>query len=1349
MANSKSTVHEEFVKKPSQVAPTLFVGLGGAGCKMVNRIYKQLSRRPDFQERYKPLCKFAYVDTNIHDLENFREEGDDLFLISDFEKAEYSRLAGGKAYLDADDYFTQWVPQNYRFRSGDTAGAGQIRIESRLGVYYQVKHKDYVLRFRKLIEAMKDHSHGHRKLDSSEIRIVIAYSVAGGTGSGSHLPMAYLLRDLAAQFGKPLVFGVAALSSVFEDKVGTNKDGVFANGYAALKETEYLMKLGAPESKFFPEDGARVFHYNPNDRSRRTVDAKPFDILWVIDRPESFAVSNVLAAAGDALYLQLFTALYGEQAGDFDNYTQHQRFLVPHDFEAKNIPGYTSFYGGLGAAVLHVPDESVLQYCSRRGSLAVIENSFLQGIPPGAIYAAIQSNSDAFYEVDDTRGTGKPVKESDFDKRAESERRRLRNQLFQKRVRMLARCEFDANSDVTFFREVFTHGHGMRALPLSTGAVRRVDLLNGSAEIPQNDLQKLQQTSAELSKEKLGASMAHFVHNALEPAEAGSDAANRWRIRLFEAAKTAAFGEFNKGIAKYTSERSGTETIEKGIVFKSEEEVERTTSRADVEKKVATLQASAMQTLNDLLDRPAENEPTGADWIPGFQWLNRLAFVNSGAALQANLVEKRYAILAVLDQVEPIVASFKEEKNRRDSASKAKAAKLEASAGATPPAQPSEGQDDGKLSGGNFQQFINGLASKARDALEEGLLDALQGRVEALLKSLDAYARVFTDLQSQFEPMRKMEFELAEKLRIGGTKDETEAFILDGEALQIESGRRMWDFYFEDEVRNLSALHLSSNPELGKMIATAIDGLVSTASREEPIPADALSELYKRISASIAGAIRTKIVGDVRSSNEADRHGLTLGDALELEVKYRAIYLTNREKVDAATGGTEAVGGLVSEHRAARGKNDISKNLKLDYFRDKTKRLIKERSDLLCYLDEKHLSQGGVRANEIFLATMHKDLSGMLREVLDQGLGIQPPRIVDKDVDDRKQIIFYRAILNVPLYVFGRLRELRACYYQFKDMAKRSKVLHIDKNWEDTLPDLDPASVEEAHRQQRIRDSVLDFGTLLSVPQRLIFDSYIGDAERAELGYVDYKKSGLLEDTHYGVHENRACIGWRDAPDAGRTWVLRLPLEERIRRVNVGSRPEEIDVEEPRIGSYIGEAVLRAQDILAESPEMFVTYRSTCKAVREGRVPKVIQQLVRMPGEWRKRRESLKTRYGRSPTEEQQRNLEDLDNVQQKLTAALVQLYEVLDLRKRESELQIRPIDAGTGDEPATTLEAGRTTQAELDPEAQAIRDSISLLASFRSSLTERAVEASGPRKQGLFAPLKDPGEAKRVMGRT
>src|SRR5690606_19082053 len=143
---------------------------------------------------------------------------------------------------------------------------------------------------------------------------------------------AYMLRDQARALGKASMIGVSVLPAVFEDKTGANKDGTFANGYASLKEAEHLMRLGSPESRFYPMDGLE-FHYDPSDESKRRVKDKPFEFMYIIDKPETFSISDVVSAAADGLYLQFFSPLYGVQAGDYDNYTQHQRFLVPHDFE--------------------------------------------------------------------------------------------------------------------------------------------------------------------------------------------------------------------------------------------------------------------------------------------------------------------------------------------------------------------------------------------------------------------------------------------------------------------------------------------------------------------------------------------------------------------------------------------------------------------------------------------------------------------------------------------------------------------------------------------------------------------------------------------------------------------------------------------------------------------------------------------------------------------------------------------------------------------------------------------------------------------------------------------------------
>ena len=101
-------------------------------------------------------------------------------------------------------------------------------------------------------------------------------------------------------------------------------------------------------------------------------------------------MEDPVKAAADGLYLQLFSPLFGVQAGDYDNYTQHQRFLVPHDFEGKGIVGFTSFYGAYGAAVLLVPVDGLVEYCSQAAALSLMRANFVRSIPGEVVYQPLR-----------------------------------------------------------------------------------------------------------------------------------------------------------------------------------------------------------------------------------------------------------------------------------------------------------------------------------------------------------------------------------------------------------------------------------------------------------------------------------------------------------------------------------------------------------------------------------------------------------------------------------------------------------------------------------------------------------------------------------------------------------------------------------------------------------------------------------------------------------------------------------------------------------------------------------------------------------------------------------------------
>lgn len=364
---------------PGEVTPTLFVGLGGSGGRAVGRIAKRLRAHDDFNLRYRSLVRFIAIDTNDADLARLRKgteeygKVDETVLISDFDKVAFSRLRRGESFSEADPYFTQWVHDWYQFREESGAGAGQIRIESRLSMFRAIESGDLVHKLQTVARDLRSHSDGMRH-QSASVQVFVYFSVAGGTGSGGCLPFAYLMRDILDDRSARLV-GFAILPEAFESVVGMNRDGVYANGYAALKEIELLMKLDTQ----YPLDEVE-FHYDPRNKHKTKVTRRPYDLLYVVDRPQTFSLDDVGEALADATYVQIFSPIIGDQQADYDNYTKENRRLFPDSLWDRK-DGYSAFYGTLGSAVLVLPRQDILEYCARRYAATAVRRYVLLDDP--------------------------------------------------------------------------------------------------------------------------------------------------------------------------------------------------------------------------------------------------------------------------------------------------------------------------------------------------------------------------------------------------------------------------------------------------------------------------------------------------------------------------------------------------------------------------------------------------------------------------------------------------------------------------------------------------------------------------------------------------------------------------------------------------------------------------------------------------------------------------------------------------------------------------------------------------------------------------------------------------------
>ena len=389
---NQSTINEEndrtYNRPVGAVYPTFFIGVGGCGCEIIQKIKTMLSNRPDYKDRYSKLVQFIAIDTDMDDLKEL-----DLkykFLISDFPKGEYIKVKTGQEYKEADPFFMQWWPRWYQGRPDSTKGAGQIRLESRLSLAYQLEmdRGGLIEQFNDAIVRAKDHDNPFRMVRPPLAYCHIFGSVAGGTGSGGFLTLAYLFQELLKNHQlSPVMVGHFLLPTLFYRKVRTRlHDDIRANGYAALKELEWFMSLSYNNNpRMMRGDHAHAeedyleFHYNPNrqgENENQQVTMPPFHLVNIIDEPGDFSFAepkDIYPAVAGCAYIQLFSPIIGQRESEEDNYYKKIKHLEN---------GFSQNYGTYGLSMLVLPDRDILGYCENmmmKGLLELITGKWGSG----------------------------------------------------------------------------------------------------------------------------------------------------------------------------------------------------------------------------------------------------------------------------------------------------------------------------------------------------------------------------------------------------------------------------------------------------------------------------------------------------------------------------------------------------------------------------------------------------------------------------------------------------------------------------------------------------------------------------------------------------------------------------------------------------------------------------------------------------------------------------------------------------------------------------------------------------------------------------------------------------------
>jgi len=346
------------------VTTTLFVGLGGVGSRIVDMIAARAARLPNWEGQLESLTSFVSIDTNQLDQTQLKYiPSGNRIQIGAFDKRAI--IAGYRA--SKNEQALQWLDPGYQPREGIKPGAGQIRVESRLGFFHE--SPTIKRRLTDIVDSMLTPNNTWRR--QRHFHVYLFATLAGGTGSGSFLSAAYLVSDIIRSIGdwQPRVIGNLVLSTLMTPVVDPKlHPNIHGNAYAGLKELEHLTKLNYKQVR----DEGRMsekfaFWHDGNSNEVTEVRSGPFFLTFIYDQAAHFAIENLEQTIADTCFLQLFTPNIDNMASALDNYEQHLQRLAQLPGDLRNVgQGYTTYFGAVGASALVLPAEELLTFCALR-----------------------------------------------------------------------------------------------------------------------------------------------------------------------------------------------------------------------------------------------------------------------------------------------------------------------------------------------------------------------------------------------------------------------------------------------------------------------------------------------------------------------------------------------------------------------------------------------------------------------------------------------------------------------------------------------------------------------------------------------------------------------------------------------------------------------------------------------------------------------------------------------------------------------------------------------------------------------------------------------------------------------
>jgi hypothetical protein len=358
------------------VRPTIIIGIGGSGGDILLRIRKR------FFEKYGsldniPIVSYLWLDTDTTEKEvgagKFAEQirfkpNEKLMTIVE----DTTRITND---LNQHPHVKKWFYPGLTKLKTMTEGAGQIRAYSRLGFFehYETIKNALSQAQSRVLNTENERivrERLHLTMDpESRLQVFIVFSIAGGTGSGMFLDLAFLAKT-AFPGTVPTTIGYLLMPGLFNQ----TEEKVFANGYAALKELEHY----SYENDFQVEWA--------NGEPARPIPGPPFTYTYLIDRMNQ-SNTTVDFSTREIVFNMIAENIFKDFAqGDFSAYKRGVRvnldqylvdkFAFRHLNERQESiieQQFITRFSSFGMASITVPADRIEQACAYKLAAEVVD----------------------------------------------------------------------------------------------------------------------------------------------------------------------------------------------------------------------------------------------------------------------------------------------------------------------------------------------------------------------------------------------------------------------------------------------------------------------------------------------------------------------------------------------------------------------------------------------------------------------------------------------------------------------------------------------------------------------------------------------------------------------------------------------------------------------------------------------------------------------------------------------------------------------------------------------------------------------------------------------------------------